>query len=51
MKRGPQFFPERPPPPVQRVCVVCGRPAIHGFGVAIRKGREGRWFCGEHKPK
>lgn len=26
---------------------ACGRPACFGFGVNLRKGRVGRWACGE----
>jgi len=30
-------------------CRVCGRLALWGFGVAPDRGRDGRWFCFEHK--
>ncbi len=33
----------------QHYCHVCGRLAAWGFGVALDRGRDGRWFCFEHK--
>ena len=30
-------------------CRVCGRLAAWGFGVALDRGRDGRWFCFEHQ--
>jgi hypothetical protein len=35
----------------QRRCVVCGQPARFGFGVRLRQGEEGRWFCAPHRPQ
>ena len=33
-----------------RRCVVCGAPhAGFGFGVFVRRGQFGRWFCGAHR--
>jgi hypothetical protein len=32
-------------------CSVCGQPARFGFGVRIRQGEEGRWFCAAHRPQ
>lgn len=29
-------------------CGVCGQPAHFGFGVHVREGQEGRWFCAAH---
>jgi hypothetical protein len=31
-------------------CCRCGRFAAFGFGVNLRAGRLGRWYCGEHRP-
>jgi hypothetical protein len=31
-------------------CVECGRFGAFGCGVYLRKGRLGRWYCGEHRP-
>jgi hypothetical protein len=31
-------------------CVKCGRFAAFGYGVRLREGRHGRWYCGEHRP-
>jgi hypothetical protein len=31
-------------------CVQCGRFAAFGYGVRLRVGRLGRWYCGEHRP-
>ena len=33
----------------QHYCRVCGRLAAWGFGVALDRGRDGRWFCSEHR--
>jgi hypothetical protein len=33
-----------------RFCVVCGRIALFGYGVRLRVGQLGRWYCGEHRP-
>jgi hypothetical protein len=30
-------------------CQICGRLARWGFGVALDRGRAGRWFCFEHR--
>lgn len=30
-------------------CHRCGRLAPWGFGVALDRGRDGRWFCFEHQ--
>ena len=30
-------------------CGVCGQPAPFGYGVRIRQGEEGRWFCAAHR--
>lgn len=32
-------------------CCVCGRAARFGFGVRLREGQEGRWFCAGHRPQ
>lgn len=32
-------------------CVECGRFGAFGYGVQLRKGRLGRWYCGEHRPE
>ena len=32
-------------------CRVCGRLAAFGFGVAPGRGRDGTWFCFEHKER
>jgi hypothetical protein len=32
-------------------CGVCGQPARFGFGVRLRHGQEGRWFCAAHRPQ
>jgi hypothetical protein len=31
-------------------CVRCGRFAAFGYGVRLRTGQLGRWYCGEHRP-
>ena len=31
-------------------CCRCGRFAAFGYGVRLRAGRLGRWYCGEHRP-
>jgi hypothetical protein len=33
-----------------RRCGVCGQLAHFGYGVRIRQGEEGRWFCAAHRP-
>ncbi len=32
-------------------CEVCGRFAAFGYGVRLRAGQLGRWYCGEHRPQ
>jgi hypothetical protein len=32
-------------------CFVCGQPARFGFGVQIRQGKKGQWFCAAHRPQ
>lgn len=32
-----------------RVCRVCGFNAPFGFDVSAKRGRPGRWYCGEHR--
>lgn len=31
-------------------CVECGRFGAFGYGVRLRAGHTGRWYCGEHRP-
>ena len=31
-------------------CCQCGRFAAFGYGVRLRAGRLGRWYCGKHRP-
>jgi hypothetical protein len=31
-------------------CVVCGEWGAFGYGVFLRRGQPGKWFCGNHKP-
>jgi hypothetical protein len=31
-------------------CRQCGRFAAFGYGVHLRAGRLGRWYCGKHRP-
>jgi hypothetical protein len=31
-------------------CVECGRFAAFGYGVHLRTGQLGSWYCGEHRP-
>ena len=32
-------------------CSVCGAWGSYGFGVNLRAGRMGRWFCAVHRPQ
>ena len=32
-------------------CYRCGRFAAFGYGVRLRAGQLGRWYCGEHRPE
>jgi hypothetical protein len=32
-------------------CSSCGQPARLGYGVRLRHGEEGRWFCAAHRPE
>jgi hypothetical protein len=34
-----------------RFCVECGRFGPFGYGVGLRAGRLGRWYCREHRPQ
>jgi hypothetical protein len=31
-------------------CRCCGKPAMLGFGVSLRTGKFGTWYCGDCKP-
>ena len=31
-------------------CVICGEIAHYGYNVNIREGKDGTWYCVEHKP-
>lgn len=31
-------------------CVECGAFGAFGYGVSLRAGRLGRWYCAEHRP-
>ena len=42
-------FPVQRNPVIYR-CQKCGDIAHHGFGVNIRAGQDGQWFCKQHKP-
>ncbi len=35
---------------VLHFCRRCGRVAAFGYGVRLRAGKLGRWYCGEHRP-
>ena len=37
-------------PPVY-YCEVCGGYASHGYGVNLRAGKIGKWYCAKHKPQ
>ncbi len=32
-------------------CEVCGRFGAFGYGVYLRAGQLGHWYCGEHRPR
>jgi hypothetical protein len=32
-------------------CCQCGRFGAFGYGVCLRVGQLGRWYCGEHRPR
>jgi len=32
-------------------CVECGRFGLFGYGVRLRAGQLGRWYCREHRPR
>jgi hypothetical protein len=34
----------------EHYCEVCNAEASFGFGVSLRAGELGRWFCARHKP-
>ncbi len=40
-----------PDGPMLHFCCRCGCFAAFGYGVRLRAGRLGRWFCGEHRPR
>src|SRR5262249_44632854 len=31
-------------------CIECGAFGAFGYGVSLRAGRLGRWYCAEHRP-
>lgn len=51
MSKSPQFFkPIEEPKPLHR-CHVCGaQNAPYGYGVVLRQGRFGTWYCNNHRP-
>jgi hypothetical protein len=36
---------------VLHFCAVCGRWGAYGYGVNLRAGRLGHWYCAAHRPK
>jgi hypothetical protein len=32
-------------------CVDCGRFGSYGYGIHLRSGQLGRWYCREHPPQ
>jgi hypothetical protein len=36
--------------PFEHYCEVCGEWGAFGYGVALRHGRIGRWYCFKHRP-
>jgi hypothetical protein len=32
-------------------CIQCGRFGPYGYGVSLRAGQLGRWYCGDHRPQ
>jgi hypothetical protein len=32
-------------------CCRCGEQAYFGYGVSLRRGRLGAWYCANHKPQ
>lgn len=43
--------PEPPvPPPFEHPCEVCGDFAFWGYGVSLRAGKLGEWYCDQHRP-
>lgn len=51
-------FPEQPAQPapekaevtIDQRCIVCGKLGCFGYGVSIRRGESGTWYCFECKP-
>jgi hypothetical protein len=37
--------------PFEHYCEVCGEWGAFGYGVSLRHGRIGRWYCFEHYPE
>jgi len=37
--------------PLVFTCLVCGREACFGYGVALREGKIGTWYCTAHRPR
>jgi hypothetical protein len=35
---------------LEHFCLECGRFGNFGCGVSLRRGRMGRWYCGQHRP-
>jgi len=40
-----------PRDPIVRTCLSCGGIASWGYGVFVRKGLTGDWYCSEHRPE
>jgi hypothetical protein len=39
------------PAPFEHFCEICGEWGAFGYGVALRHGRVGRWYCFKHRPE
>ena len=42
--------PTTPHEPFVHPCEACGGFAYHGYGVNLRAGKEGKWYCADHRP-
>jgi hypothetical protein len=41
---------ERPDRTFLHFCHECGRWGSYGYGVVLRTGKLGRWYCAAHRP-
>jgi hypothetical protein len=47
----PDNKPSTPRETFEHYCEICGEWGSFGYGVNLRHGRVGRWYCLKHRPE